>query len=66
MPTFLASVSIAVLLLAAVIFLVRRDRRERDLERRALARSVAILDIRNERLQDQLRRLRPTAPEDIQ
>ena len=66
MPTFLASISVAALLIAVVIFLVRRDRRERDLERRALARSVAILDIRNERLQDQIRRLRPTAPEDMQ
>jgi hypothetical protein len=43
MTTFHALLLLALAIILAVILLVRRDRRERDLERRALARAVATL-----------------------
>jgi len=43
MPTYFALIALAILILMAVTFLVRRDRRERDEDRRLLARTVAKL-----------------------
>ena len=55
MTTYPALISLAILLIGIVIHLVRRDRRERDLERRGLVRSVAKLDFENTQLQAQIR-----------
>jgi hypothetical protein len=53
---YVALALFAMLLVPAVIVLVRRDRRERDLDRRALARSVVKLGVRNATLEARNRR----------
>lgn len=50
MTTYVALSLFAMLLISVVILLVRRDRQERDLDRRALARSLVRLGIRNAEL----------------
>ena len=43
MPTYFALIALSTLILTLVTLLVRRDRRERDEDRRLLARTVAKL-----------------------
>ncbi len=45
MPTFLLTLAFTISIIVAVTVLVRRDRQQRDLDRRALLRAIAKLTV---------------------
>lgn len=48
MTTYIALVTLAIIIIAAVVILVRRERRNRDIEKRALVHAIVDIDRNNE------------------